>query len=232
MIGLAQSEWAEIPLPAGLTGPDTNLRCQAFSSVSRPRNLEGPVPGPGTGRIGSSLALRTPARDGPPPRVEPSSSNGRPRGTSLLHRRSCRRSASRIPQPIEVRGALHPGSQPNGGNPTHGAEPLPLRRRRASPGFQPNGGNPTHGAEPLSTEAQARFTRFPTQRWQPNPRHGFPAQRTETGGAAGPRTVDQDLTLRTHRRSAPALRPPSHCGWSRIKLRPLSHACGVAAAHR
>ena len=40
-------------------GPDTGLHCQAFSSVSRPRNLEGAVPGPGTGRIGSSPALRT-----------------------------------------------------------------------------------------------------------------------------------------------------------------------------
>ena len=52
-------------LPTPRSGPDTNSRCQAFSSVSRPRNLEGPVPGPGTGRIGSSPALRTAARAGP-----------------------------------------------------------------------------------------------------------------------------------------------------------------------
>ena len=62
-------------------GPDTGLRSQAFSSVSRPRNLEGPVPGPGIGRIGSSPALRTAAHAGLTKRIEPCSPDGRLRGT-------------------------------------------------------------------------------------------------------------------------------------------------------
>ena len=79
-------------LPTPSPGPDTDSRCQAFSSVSRPRNLEGPVPGPGTGRIGSSPALRTAARVGLTKRIEPCSPDGRPRGTYT-----------------EARGASHPG---------------------------------------------------------------------------------------------------------------------------
>ena len=63
-------------LPEGYPGPDTNSRCQAFSSVSRPRNLEGPVPGPGSGRIGSSPALRTASRVGLTKRIEPCSPDG------------------------------------------------------------------------------------------------------------------------------------------------------------
>ena len=69
-------------MPTPWAGPDTNSRCQAFSSVSRPRNLEGPVPGPGTGRIGSSPALRTAARVGLTKRIELCSPDGVPEGHS------------------------------------------------------------------------------------------------------------------------------------------------------
>ena len=42
----APCRWDGKSLAPGPPVPDTTLRCQAFSSVSRPRNLEGPVPGP------------------------------------------------------------------------------------------------------------------------------------------------------------------------------------------
>ena len=47
VIRLALPDSVEIRLMTALPRPDTNWRCQAFSSVSRPRNLEGPSLDPG-----------------------------------------------------------------------------------------------------------------------------------------------------------------------------------------
>ena len=47
VIRLPGLDSVEIPLMTASPRPDTNWRCQAFSSVSRPRNLEGPSLDPG-----------------------------------------------------------------------------------------------------------------------------------------------------------------------------------------
>ena len=209
-----------MPLPAGLTGPDTEWRCLAFFSVSRPRNLEGPVPGPGTGRIGSSIALRTSARDGPPPRVEPSSSNGRPRGTSLMHRRSCRPSHQPDTPTLGSAGCASPGFPTNGGNHDPTAH-----------GLIPGGGNRTKNGIPESLPIGLVGGVNDLLRPVSHPRRGTPTPRTRTKEvAARPRTVSQD--------PIPSVSPAERCNASHslhpavgdgITLRPLQHDCGVAA---
>ena len=69
-----------------------------FPAFPAPRNLEGPVPGPGSGRLGSSPALRTAARAGLTQKDR-----------ALLSRWA---SARDVP---EAHGALHPGIPIQGG---------------------------------------------------------------------------------------------------------------------
>ena len=102
-------------MPTPWARPDTDSRCQAFSSVSRPRNLEGPVPGPGIGRLGLSPALRTAARVGLTRRIEPCSPDGRPQGTSLRRWCSSRFRPSRLPQPMEASGRFTRNPNPRRG---------------------------------------------------------------------------------------------------------------------
>ena len=124
-------------LPAPWAGLDTNSRCQAFSSVSRPRNLEGPVPGPGTGRIGSSAALRTAARVGLTGGIERCSPDGVPEG----HRCGAGAVDAFAPAGCPAHrsaGALHQEPNPRRGLPIPGASRLSggrLEKQHGTPDF-------------------------------------------------------------------------------------------------
>ena len=160
-------------LVSALTGADTRSRCQAFSSVSRPRNLEGPLPGPGIGRIGSSPALRT-AR---PSRIDSEGlSLALPMGVCEGRFRGARCTSPGIPNqgtaPLttEVYGALHQEPNPRHGipshrsarwrftrNPTHGMASHPIEVQGGA-----SHGIPFHGAASLPQGPESR-------RWQPDP---------------------------------------------------------------
>lgn len=120
--------------------PDTRFRCQAFASVSRRRNLEGPVSGPGTGRIGSSPALRASARVGSTRGIEPCSPNGVPEGHRCGVGADCVFAAAGYPNPCHgAHGGASPGIHPTARHP----EP---RRTVRFTRLPTQGSIPTHGA--------------------------------------------------------------------------------------
>ena len=96
-------------------------RCRILNALSGffqcflPRKLEGPVPGPGIGRIGSSPALRTAAHVGLTAKDRALLSRWRPQRTSLAQSSPLQQPLN--PQPTEAHGAPHQVSQTRGGIP-------------------------------------------------------------------------------------------------------------------